>query len=111
VTTRVSSGASTPEPDGRGLRLAIHNGHLRAMHVGDDAPHDLGRTRRARHEPRAQAAEVALREFRVFALRDEHRRYPVNDRAAPAFDRRHRRGRIELRRRQNQPAGRPLSAS
>ena len=52
------------------------------MHLVDDALHDLDRTRRSGHDPRAQRCQVQRLEVRRLEHGDEHRRHAVDRRAA-----------------------------
>ena len=66
----------------RGLCQPVRDGHPVAVHLADDALHQLHGARRAGHDPGPEAGRVEVRELRVVQFRDEHRRHAVHHAAA-----------------------------
>ena len=90
----VDSGQS----DGRRrLGQSVPDGHLPAVHLVNDALHDLDRTGRASHDAGAQRGQIKLPECRVLEFADKHRGYTVQGSTALFLDRAERRFGIKIR--------------
>src|SRR6476660_3087086 len=92
VETRRSSGSLTALWKLTGL---VGDGDFTHVHVIDDLPHDLDRTRRARHDAGAQRAKIEAREIRMIEFGNEHRRHAIESRAFLGLNGFERRKRVE----------------
>src|SRR6266702_6183267 len=81
---RVVDGAL--EADRRGLRHPVGDRDLAHVHTLHNTLHHLDRTRRSRHDARAQTREVVLIELWMLEQCDEHRRDTMKCRATLGLD-------------------------
>src|SRR5262249_4550896 len=87
--------AGTLEADRTGLSHTVTDGHLRHVHVGDDAAHHRDRAWRAGHDAGAQRDKTDPGELWMLELGNEHRRHTVRRGTASALHRLQREQRIE----------------